>query len=494
MSVPDTVRLGSHGDDVAALQQFLARHFSGTMTIPPDVTGSFDEATENAVRALQSGYGIDVDGVVGPDTWTVIAEVDPRNWEEGSDNNPMQMEAMVFGPTDAPEEPTPSASDEALAAQLRARTDPQLAVLVAVVDVRLSGEPLSPDILDATAPSTSSERWLQELETVEAEVRHDFEVIAGAIETSVENLRTNWQSYQDELRGVVGRIAEGIAGTNALNDTLTAGDFDYPLSLVKGARASLDEGWFAEAARSLEEATESLESSDARYHQLIEDTRSAASFAVKALELTKDASFLIVTTIAAGQIMAAYQITGLLGKAAVSGAVALAGNATETIATKAGHVLAGTSDEFDLTEELAKDIKDSIASFAGGAVGGQFMASFGDKFTDKVASKLGGYLGDHAKAWVDVALKELLSESASSLTESVMVNSVDGLVGQKFDSTGDFVTATVEDWMDRLGGAKADLVADAYRLAADPYYEDGEQPPVKELLARALRDALLASE
>ena len=39
------------------------------------VTGDFDDATENAVRAVQQQAGLEANGAVGPLTWARIVEL-----------------------------------------------------------------------------------------------------------------------------------------------------------------------------------------------------------------------------------------------------------------------------------------------------------------------------------------------------------------------------------------------------------------------------------
>lgn len=68
--------LGMTGDDVEDLQQLLTRAATTHDFIPAvTVNGTFDEATENAVRAIQSQAGLEENGIVGPLTWARIAEL-----------------------------------------------------------------------------------------------------------------------------------------------------------------------------------------------------------------------------------------------------------------------------------------------------------------------------------------------------------------------------------------------------------------------------------
>lgn len=62
--------LGMTGEDVRQYQQFLQEASTRHSFIPPvAVTGTFDEATEEATRAVQARYNLPGDGAVGPLTW-----------------------------------------------------------------------------------------------------------------------------------------------------------------------------------------------------------------------------------------------------------------------------------------------------------------------------------------------------------------------------------------------------------------------------------------
>ncbi len=72
----EVLKRGSRGNDVRAIQYFLA--FIGYFNdrLPEiSVDGIFGPATENAVRAFQQQYGLTVDGIVGRQTWYRILDV-----------------------------------------------------------------------------------------------------------------------------------------------------------------------------------------------------------------------------------------------------------------------------------------------------------------------------------------------------------------------------------------------------------------------------------
>lgn len=70
------LRLGDSGIDVKALQYYLAFLGYFMAELPPiPITGTFDKATQDAVYAFQSAYGLPVTGVVDFNTFLRIDEV-----------------------------------------------------------------------------------------------------------------------------------------------------------------------------------------------------------------------------------------------------------------------------------------------------------------------------------------------------------------------------------------------------------------------------------
>ena len=71
-----SLTVGSRGDDVRRVQfrlRIVARSNPSVPLVTPD--GIFGSATERAVRAFQSAYGLTVDGIVGKATWNRLYEV-----------------------------------------------------------------------------------------------------------------------------------------------------------------------------------------------------------------------------------------------------------------------------------------------------------------------------------------------------------------------------------------------------------------------------------
>ena len=95
-----TLRKGAKGQAVKDLQQALK-----DIAIEPGpgkVDGVFGKRTEDAVKAFQTVFGIEPDGVVGPVTWLNIDEADQsepllRNGARGLPVRRLQKRMMLAG-------------------------------------------------------------------------------------------------------------------------------------------------------------------------------------------------------------------------------------------------------------------------------------------------------------------------------------------------------------------------------------------------------------
>jgi peptidoglycan hydrolase-like protein with peptidoglycan-binding domain len=67
--MPATIRLGDSGDDVKRLQRVFARI---KVLGPSNISGQFDQSTDQAVREFQQTHGLGVDGIVGALTWSQL--------------------------------------------------------------------------------------------------------------------------------------------------------------------------------------------------------------------------------------------------------------------------------------------------------------------------------------------------------------------------------------------------------------------------------------
>ena len=69
------ITLGSEGEDVARVQEFLRVVAEVYTEIPvPPQNGVYDAATQNAVRIFQGLFAVPQSGVVGPVTWLLLSE------------------------------------------------------------------------------------------------------------------------------------------------------------------------------------------------------------------------------------------------------------------------------------------------------------------------------------------------------------------------------------------------------------------------------------
>lgn len=70
---PEVLRLGDSGKYVQVFQYYLAVIGGFYENVPPiEVTGTFDEQTQDAVIAFQKAFGLEPDGIVGRETWNEI--------------------------------------------------------------------------------------------------------------------------------------------------------------------------------------------------------------------------------------------------------------------------------------------------------------------------------------------------------------------------------------------------------------------------------------
>ena len=73
------IKKGLKGDDVSTLQTQL-----GKLGYPVKVDGHFGDETEKTVKELQSTFGYDVDGIVGPGTSKLIAQQLGYGWNKNA--------------------------------------------------------------------------------------------------------------------------------------------------------------------------------------------------------------------------------------------------------------------------------------------------------------------------------------------------------------------------------------------------------------------------
>jgi hypothetical protein len=121
LSGGSVLKFGSSGSKVTALQNILNARLQshGKEDRLIEVTGTFDSATKTAVETMQGVYGIQVDGIVGRQTWTALksdgaesASVTPGAERAPADGAATAEEeaaaaAAAASPAERPEKPGP---------------------------------------------------------------------------------------------------------------------------------------------------------------------------------------------------------------------------------------------------------------------------------------------------------------------------------------------------------------------------------------------------
>jgi N-acetylmuramoyl-L-alanine amidase len=83
------IRRGDTGPAVSEIRSILVG-----LTLLSDVSDTYDESAETAVRAFQQSRGIGVDGVVGPETWQAL---DGARWKLGARTLYHSIPSALFG-------------------------------------------------------------------------------------------------------------------------------------------------------------------------------------------------------------------------------------------------------------------------------------------------------------------------------------------------------------------------------------------------------------
>lgn len=123
-----TLQLGSIGDEVAALQNALMTVSAQYTDIPiVNADGIFGNRTRDAILTFQRIFGLNIDGVVGPETWALIFETAADIRSGGSSNadtaevdvvqNQLNMVAQYY--PDIPDIPVTRVYDDATQNALR---------------------------------------------------------------------------------------------------------------------------------------------------------------------------------------------------------------------------------------------------------------------------------------------------------------------------------------------------------------------------------------
>jgi peptidoglycan hydrolase-like protein with peptidoglycan-binding domain len=107
-----TIRTGSSGADVRRLQRLLVMM---KLLDFDEIDGAFGPKTDAAVRDFQSGNGLAIDGVVGPQTWNALpADPDTPQIGRGAHGavvTALQTALRTHGGPGGPTDPGPADGD-----------------------------------------------------------------------------------------------------------------------------------------------------------------------------------------------------------------------------------------------------------------------------------------------------------------------------------------------------------------------------------------------
>jgi hypothetical protein len=286
--------------------------------------------------------------------------------------------------------------------------------------------------------------WLRELAAVSKEAAQLIRDGISKARIGNDALRSAWKWYEQEFDGdPIAWFAEVVGGAEALSGA----EFDMVDSMLHATASALEDDQIAWAAQSFTQDAEYVADVEHRWNRFLADARSGAQMAVTALEITRDVSFTVATAIATGGTTGALGLTSTLGKAAVGAGMAMAGRGVEAMATGAGHILAGTTEDFDVTEELVAVVKSGAGGFAGTVVAGA-----AGKLTEKLAGRLAGaltpYLGERAAEWSTYLVRQTVDSAGESVVHTIAGLGIDAAAGRRFGSTDELLDYLIDEFVD----------------------------------------------
>jgi hypothetical protein len=330
--------------------------------------------------------------------------------------------------------------------------------LAEVADRRFEGR-MQATLVQLWSDPQLQREWLRDLAEVAKEAEHRLEQGVSKLELGNGALRYAWQWYEDEFDGdAVAYISEVLGGA----ENVSSAEFDLIDTMIGGVRSQIGGDHVADAADGFIEVAQYYEDVEHRWQRFLEDGRAGAGTAVTALEITRDVSFTVATAIATGGATGALGVTSTLGRAAVGAGVAMAGRGVQAAATGAGHVLAGTTDDFEVSEEVVATIKSGAGGFAGGVVSG-WTGKLTEKLGGPLAARLSPYLGEQASAWSTFVLRHTMEQTAGSVVQTIAGLGIDTAAGKRFDSTDDLLDYLSDEfvanqWQNMIGGVLGDAV------------------------------------
>lgn len=470
-----TLRKGSTGHLVTYLQGFLAGEFADSMVIRPAVSGTFDDDTHTCVEAFQARYALDVDGVVGPDTWAVILDMDPTTAEWGDGADPGQtvidMPPMLVGerfeePSDgsSPVDPMRDWEDRLAlnASYMEWTTNWEVLDLVPLVDERFQEA--------AGGYALTAFEWDPSHGYDTAVLRLWFEQLGAVTEVTAANLRRTADIVGDNndavradppdyaFEGFVATLGEFLGGAEEPNTMWFVERVDEHLAAFT---ERVDAGRLKSAAESLGSAINVVGLYFAAWEDYQADTLQGVRRLQTTLEITEEVAKEILLTAATGGVGKLVQGGGRLARAGLALGTRVVGGASLTIIELGVHVLHGTDDQFDLDAELKKALRDAVLDGAGEFASTLvtylpadewITARFVPELDDVLRIKVRDY-----DRWQGLSGR-VVRALGGTMAEAAVVTTVEVIEDGEIDGTGDLVTRVMgnfaeEGWKNVVGSA-----------------------------------------
>lgn len=492
-----TLRNGDAGEYVTYLQEVLAETGAGSM-IFLSVTGSFDDATEQLVRFFQAMHGLDVDGIVGPKTWTVIHEMDPAAT--------IDMPPMILRPSDDDSSGTVanpvrdwehqlSLNGSYLERTSEWETWPLLDTVNERFAERTGGYRLEAFEYDPQTgyPTEALELWFTEFDTVRQDTASHVRRIAGMIARWVATTRDD---PPDTFDGFVGWVAETLGGADEPPMRL--------LDLVDGhlvdVESHLDDGRLRSAAYSLARAMSVQSWFFDAWEGYLADTTTGLERFQTAMEVSEEVAEEILIAAATGGVGNLAVKTGraarflqVAGKSrlARAGGVAVARGVGEVVSSTAeflSHLAQGTSAQFNFTEEMKDALVDAASELGGGILAKYVEHS---RLVNWIARPINaaltksGLIGEFSGLPYTVA-RRLVTESSATLAEAMITTTAKDLQDGEFSGFGEFFEQLVQSFADE--GLKNIVESSVLELSGARYR--GRQREADDAIFQRVRDEL----
>lgn len=318
------------------------------------------------------------------------------------------------------------------------RSNRELSGLAAIVDERIGKTPKSPD---------EFLEWLGELEVEKKRTRTAILNLYVQVTGATDDIKIVWRDYENEWGGSrVAGTAEFFGGAVPLEWH----EFEHVNGRHKEAIALLKADKFQSAAESARNAISSYMVVEARWNEFDEKRLKGAKRVLTGLSITKSVSFAIVSAIITGNVAGAIKI----GSVATAGVGAVVTTGVEVVgsgATYLGHILAGTKEEFSVSDELINAVKSGAGQFAGGVTTSWFTGKFALQLTGHIAANLEAKLGSKASLVAANAVTLLTTQAPATVAESIITISIDAARGKTFKSTDEFLEYIGTTYLSNVG-------------------------------------------